>query len=645
MRKLVTFFSFFFIFSVLGCDGKTSSSTYYTPKTDLEKIFYDLKNNNFTIEYSDNFIQSASRNQKFYYTEYSFQSDGDFGFIGLAQDENCIFKYTIEDNEIVSGAPLIDYNTGVRYQSIYDHNSSVGMENFDIYDLPKEKNDEGYYIYEFGVNEKNDRIILPVTMRLAANSLPPKKLKIKIVKDTILFEAINNFFDLDGDGIEESKSTITSTIYDIGKTENKEIKKYLEDGKSSKSPLDMRFYKFFTPYLANINYTVDFDATQMKNNLGYQETFKMREYCTENAILDVQGTSNRGYMLNQGYVNQFVIQNDKIEIIYTAQNSDGEFLTSLYGEYMTYTLNDLSFNDLIGYQDEHNSNIYYLTDSYLVYIFSYVCYNEVYETNYCDKVKIEIINEETHEFIAYFDMYNKNTNRDLGTYTAHFFNLNNTSIPEVDEYYSFGDNPYTQSQSDLTNILNKFSNHNYSMDVPTGGGMAKYYFTNNYFYAEVYGNQNNNFGFIKENDSIYEFLIIDNEVIVDKSIDYTETGLTLPGIGSSFLSGDDFGFISSINSSLLEPNNYSINTIYNQDYWKINDNSLSNQIFKYYMPYSDIVNNGVGIIFKDDEKNTKLSFLTAFITKDGSIKGYEIFTYYNIGNTSHTLIENYLGNF
>ena len=314
MKKLNKFTSLLLVFSLFGCNQTTSSvvssisSSSFTPANDVEKVFYKLKNNNYTIDFYDSLydLGNKERNSKYYYTEYSLEAEGDFGFSGIAQGEDLIFKYTIEDNEIVSGDPLISMSNGTRYETIFDY--TYGLQNLDVTALPNKLSDDGYYHYNFGENPHNDRLILPVFLRINPSSIPPESLKYKIVKDTITFEAVILSYDFNGDGVNEGESTITSIVYDIGKTENTEIKKYLEDGKTSKDPLDLRFYKLFHPYMSTTNYTVDLDATGMNYN------FKMTEYCTNTAILDVQGSYKSGYMLNQGVINSFNVNNEKLNI-------------------------------------------------------------------------------------------------------------------------------------------------------------------------------------------------------------------------------------------------------------------------------------------------------------------------------------------
>ena len=659
-KKVTSLLTFTLLFNFCGCkmfsipsstnsssNVITSSSSPSTVKvqTELEKALLKLKDNNYSIDYRDSFYDNHNkvRNSKFYYTEYAFQGEGDFGFVGVAQGDDHIFRYTLSNNEVVAGLPLINSNTGTRYESIFDYQESYGMNHFDFSSLPTEQDDNGYYHYEFGKNRHNDKLILPIFLRFTPESLPPQELKIKVVKDVIMFEAIILSYDTNNDKVDDAFDTVSATVYDIGKTENKEIKKYLEDGKTSKTPLDMKFYQFFHPYLFSNNYSIDLDATKMKDNNGRYYTFQMTEYCTEDAILDVNSTSNSGFMLNQGYVTSFNIKNDKVNITGTQTNEDGDFLTSLYGEFVTYTMSSLTYDVLIGYKDDTNENVYYLTDSYLIYVLSYLCYNEVYDENYCDKVKLEIINEETYEFKLYFNMYNKKTNRDLGVFQARVYDLNNTRIPAVDEYNSLGDNPSTQTKDNLNNVLSLLKTHNYSMDGMTSAGMTKFYNTPNYFYLEVYGNPNANTGFIKEHDSIYEFYIENNEVIVDRALDYSKQ-LDMISVGDYYAASNDFGFISVISESIYNLDNYTKSTIHNQDYWKITDLVTANKILKYYLPYENIKSTGVGLLFKDQGIDSKLTFLSSFISDDGEVEGYITYTYYDLGTTSHPIIEEYLNN-
>jgi len=632
-----------FVFSLCACNkvDNTTSNQAHSIDNEVEQIFFELTKNNFTVDFTDCYydLDYQTRNEKLYYTDYALQAEGDFGFSGIAQGNELIFKYTLEDNEVVSSQPLINYNNGVRYESIFDY--TYGMSNFEYYDMAFDKDEDGYYVYKYGHNINNDRIITPIILRMSGYTFPPEELKFKIVKDVITFEAVVLSYDFDGDDVPEGIDTIKTIVYDIGKTENPEIKKYLEDGKSSKDPLDLRFYKLIHPYLFSQNYTIDLDYTDIYAG------FKFTSYCTENAVYNYGDNTNSGYLLNQGVVTTYNITNEKVNILATPKKDETNYYNTIYGDLLTYTFNNLDYSSFVGYKDDINDNVYYLTDSYIIYILAYICYNDIFEENYCDKVKVEIINDERNEFKLYFEMYNKQTNRDLGTIEAKIYDLNNTSIPAVNNYLSLGDNPNTQTKDNLANVLNKFKNHNYSMDFNTGYGVSKYYYTQNYMYAEMYGNTSINYGFIKENESIYEFKISDSNVVVDKELDYGSLDIpyTFPGLSSAFMDIDDFGYISTISDELYNVNNYVIDNIYGQDYWSITNVELVWKIFNYYFDTpTDIKPKGVGVVVKDDGDNSKLSLYLAYIISNGEYNGYAYITYYDIGTTAHPLLESYIGN-
>ena len=109
----------------------TVSSCAETPLNELQAIFKSLQNNNFTVDYYDSFTShnNVERNQKYYFTDYSLETEGDLGFSGLGQKEETVFRYNVVDGNIVTGSPMINYNNGIRYNSIYEY--TYGMQDFD----------------------------------------------------------------------------------------------------------------------------------------------------------------------------------------------------------------------------------------------------------------------------------------------------------------------------------------------------------------------------------------------------------------------------------------------------------------------------------------------------------------------------------
>lgn len=628
--------------------GNTTSSSSYTPETDLERVFEKLTNNNFTLDYTDSLLdlQNKERHQKYYYTEYSCQTEGDLSSGGIAQGDDVVFRYNIVDGEVVSGTPLVNYSTGIRYDSIYSY--TYGLQSFDISKLPKTKNSDGYYVYEYGKNFSNDITFMAVFLGQGYSGYYPDETKIKVVKDTLIIETLLMTYTWD-DGTEFGRNTINTVVYDIGKTENTEIKQYLQDGKTSKQPLDLRFFKLIQPYLYSTNYTCDIDSMGM---IDPSYRLKMTSKYTEKATAETfDGDSySSGYVVYDGIVSSYNIINEKVVISDTPSSDGSSFYSSIYGQIIAYDFTSLTYDLFLGYIDEEHENSYYLTDNQLLNYLAYMCYIPFTEEMMCDRVRIEIIDDETHSFNLYFELHNTLTNTYLGLFKAKYYNLNNTSIPEVDRYLKRGDLPSTQSKETLNEVLSLFKKGNYSMDSNTGAGLAKYYFTENYFYEELYQNPANNIGYIKEGNAIYKFNIVDGVVTVNRNQNFAEgsSPMTLPGCGTMYLvTDDDLGYLSHFDDALYNVDNYKVSSLIGEEVWEITDLELSQNLFTYFYGDIDVILPlGTGLIVSkgEDSYDTRVTFMSAFRASDGSFDNAYYFTYYDIGNTSHAIIDEYLAN-
>lgn len=604
---------------------------------ELESVFKKLQDNNFTVNIEGsyaNYDEDDIKRHKMIYTPYSIEAEGDFGYAGLAQDDknNQVFRYNIVEDEVVSSIPLINYSTGLRYENIYDY--EYGMQDFDLSYLPKEKNDDGYYYYEFGKSIHEDKIMLQVFLRMGYSGIHPDYLKMKVVSNVLMIEAQLDYYE------HIDRADIVKTVVnDIGTSENKEIKKYLEDGKTSKTPLDLNFYKFFTNYLNATNYTVD-----MYKGEALEENRFLTEKCIDEAVFDDFVSANDfGYMLSQGIVTQFEIDdNKKVNIQYTPQiDTNGNPFTEIYGQVIAYSFFDISFDYMIGYVDEENENIYHLTDSQFVFVLGYLCGLDISESYYADEVIIEILDEENYEFKATFNIYDKNTKLDLFTRTCIFYDLNNTRIEEVENYLAFGDDASKQDISDLETVLNMFKNNNYSIDSRTSAGMAKIYITENYFYEELYGNPMQNIGFMKVDGKVRQFYTYDNQVYLE-AMDYTNS-VNFPGVGTYFGAGNDCGMLSNIDDRIYDLTNYEVTTLNDISYWKMNNEEVALKLYNYlFYGIMGILPYNAGFMVVNDNENSKISMIAAFIASDGSYKGYDKITYYDIGTTSYPLIDEYI---
>ena len=204
-------------------EDSTVSNELPAPKGALQEIFYKLSNNNFSLSYTDRYAAlGVTRTQETRYTSYSLESNGDLGFNGYAQNDECVFSYNIVDNEIVSGVPVIDYNNGILITDIYNYRD--GLQNFDYTFLPSDYKSGEEYIYEFGKNELNDELLVSVFLRKTYNpAAKPKEIKMKVVAGNLVVDCINNYYE-----IQDDYDTCQVVTFDIGTTENSLIKKYLD---------------------------------------------------------------------------------------------------------------------------------------------------------------------------------------------------------------------------------------------------------------------------------------------------------------------------------------------------------------------------------------------------------------------------------
>ena len=634
------------------------------PKGALQELFASLRNNNFTLSYTDRYASiGVERRQETRYTDYSLESNGDLGFNGYAKNEECVFSYNLEGNEVVSGLPVIDNNKGIMVTDIYDYRE--GLDEFDYTYLPSEYNAGDIYKYEFGKNTKNDELLISVFLRMTYNPQAiPKSFTLQVVRGQLQINAVTLDY---GNGLQDSTRVVA---YNIGTTENAAIKKYLDDGLTSKTPLDKRFYYLIAPYLQSNNYKTTLDATGVRNDSGGFNTFKENQYYLENAVIyediSTENGSITGNIQTPGVVATFSLNeldDEKLTITSTPSNQGTGPYTQLYGEVVTNKFSDLEFSNFIGYIDEEHEDSYYITDSYVQAILGYICYFELDSTTRSLRnLRLEVNDWDKHEFTLHFNAYNPTSNLDLGTFTASFTSVDEVVVPAVTNYLDIGESSKNQSIDDLKTVLEKFKDHNYSMDVISGSELAKVYYTKNYYFLQAYGNKSLNSGFIKEGDSIYKFTLSYDAsntnitgINVDRSKDYATLGMTLPGCGTYY--GDentDLFYFSAFDDAIYNYDNYVQTSILGFDYWMNTTTyeegnpliNFSNAVLKYFYPRdtSGALPQGAGFMVRngDTQYTTRVSLLLTYSSSDGENYGGEISTFYDIGDTRFEYLENYI---
>lgn len=647
MNKINYILTLLVSLSLVGCakgnEAKEELKDY--EETSLTKIFSKLKENNFTYSLNVyNGFSGETYNSFYYYTEYSFQTNGDIDDVGVAYKDDVIFKYTYNDEINVTTSALINSSNGIRYSSIYEFITS--FNDLDLSTLPTTQDEDGYYVYDFeNGNDATSTMMMGVFFRLTKNSLYPQSLKLLVTGNTLEITGVS-YSNTDG----SNAVVYSGYVNEIGTTENTLIKNYLDAGNGALKSLDKNFYTFFNPYFYTHNYTIDFDATKFKSN-GAFSTFKSTEYSTEDAILDVQTSNNdakSGYFYYLGAVHQYEVENEKLVVTYTPQaTTDGDFYDSIYGgsyPCISVSLTDLDMNNLVGYKTDDNT--YIITDSQFVTYLGELCLLSKRDECYYTSVEIEILDEENHEFTAHFYPYNYQTKENYGEYTAHFYNINNTKIEYVDNYVSLGDEP-TSDTTVLEEALALFKTNNYSLDMLGSGGLNKVYYTSSYFYEETYGNTSSNIGYIAIDDHIYEFSVADDEVSVTTSKDFATSGMTLPGIGTQFQANDDASYFSKFQEEdMYNIDNYQIATFNNITYYKNTASLFSMNLLKYVFgssATSEILPSGAGFLAsKNGDDDYRLTLILTYTAIDGSYSSYYAFTFYDLGKTSYPIIDSYI---
>lgn len=621
-----------------------TSSSSVDELSEVQQIFAKIKKNNFTVDYTVKGYEGNTENHKYFYTDYAYQAGEGEGSTGIAQAEDGVYRYTVMANdEIESAAPLVSSSTGVRYDTIYDY--AYGAQDMTLEDLPSEVDKDGYYTYTFDsdAHEANDVVFKAIFLQWSpASPYNPKEVKFRIINSSLYIHAVLNIFDGAG---EDNIKTIEADVivYDIGYTDIPEIKAYQASGKGAKDPLDLRFYKVMNEYFAcGDNYSLEIDGTHVPHS-----SFYLTEKCTPEGYLTENSGYEYGAVVSQGYVNQFDIKDDKLVIRDTPQQDESTFYTSIFGEIRT-SFSSLDFSMLSGYKSDEDENSYIINDSQFVYYFSSIIHVTLSDDMNADSITFTILDEETNTMQARLDLYETATNEDLGYLTATFSNPGTTSIPYIEEYLSMGKDPTNQDKAELSRMLDKFKGHNYSMDTMTSIGMAKSYYTPDYFLQVPYSStyKNTNTGFLKDGDAIYSFSVtyststyLPTAITVNTTTDYaSEYGTTLPGVGTRFGDSDYVDYTSTFSDDLYDLDSYSVQTMYGQTSWMTSNTTLAIDFFHYlYGSSTTLLAQGFGVMV--DEDANKLSLLAYGSTSTNSSYGYFNLTYYDIGTTSYEAVE------
>lgn len=638
----------------------------------VQKIFKEMKNNNYTVEvgyYHSDPIKPENTTEKITqtvkYTDYSVESTGDFDNFYYAQKDGVIFKYKKDKSgNITASAPYINSNTGLRYESYFDFR--VGFGDFDYKDVALTDLRNGKYSYEFGKNKNNDKIIEMIVRNQSSLSITPIQTTIEAIGNSLNFEFVAIAYDLkEGETFDITKNKaliFESKVYDIGTTENKEIKTYLDSGKSAYEPLDMRFSKLLFPYFNTHNYTVDIDGSGTTSESGLKDyigTYEFEEnaYCFSYPEGDSRGKG--GAMEYLGYVSSFTfdaLDKTKINILAIQKDSDAIAYESLYQQVL-YSFDALSLGAFMGYKDPEVTDRYHITDASCIYYLAAIFNLQISDHTQCKDLIIDIDDYASHKFTATFNLSDETNKVDLGVLKATFRDVNNTKITGLKRFMNKGKDPVKDNQSidDLKSALNLFKNNNYTMDVISSDvGVIHRLFTSKYVFSYVASQPTNNYGYIKiDENTIYEFTVDSkNQVVVDESENYALHGMTLPGHGqylSDSTQNDDAGGYISTFDEIYNFDKYKIDESRNYNYWQNISAGFGKKMLEYVSGGLNISNlvrisAGFNTTIGEDPFDTRVSLSIFYARQADGLEGSTTLTFYNIGNTKFDSIDKYIEN-
>lgn len=632
----------------------------------LQRVFYNLSQGNFSVDYTLNYASSGQHHQTASYTTYAIETDGFFGFSSVAQGDDLIFSYERENHEIVSSAPLLNSSSGLRYTSISDYRPTfAGIE---LDKLPTEADENGYYTYEFGKSSVNDEMIARIGMLYSSiyntsegNNFPTS-VKLLPIGNSLKLEGIGLVYDAE-QGIQD---TVVANFNQIGDTEISDVKTYLDEGGTAKDFVSDRFVAFFLPYLVSHNYSLDVDLSDM--DVASLEIPQYKTKYTEDTEFNISPNSHGyGYLQYQNTVYEYdVDDNDDIVFGMAAGNSGSEAFTDLWAEEIGTSFADLNAALLVGYMtEEDGKEVYHLTDSQFISAITNLAKTGSGDQFYVDEVTITIDDYEAGDFTCNLEYYDRTNHVDRGTTVVKFYDRDETVVEPVERLY-LTDDPTPQNKDDFIQALKLFKGNNYSQYVPSDFYMTEYTYTPNYTYF-YYTNSDytSGRGFILQDDGVHNVNITETGVDVGSAIN-----VTLPGTSDRYGTDIDAAYLSAptiytsagevdvertaaLQAAFYNPDNYEIfNNTYNSDAssWVIDDQAVIDWANDY---FSSILGStlkvyqiGIRTHLQGDDPSTKMNKLDYYLyvyDDEGSLS-YTYFSFFNLGHANIPQLDEYLEN-
>lgn len=270
--------------------------------------------------------------------------------------------------------------------------------------------------------------------------------------------------------------------------------------------------------LRNYTYTIDDQILGVTTTFRYIENAYYYEPSQEE-----HGGQAYGYaQSNDNQVFEYAISNGEVVPGEVSRDSNGTIMTDLWNQQIIsfYDFRIDAFTDV-----KAEDNIYQITDETNKLLFALLAgYGDAIAMNYIT-VSVEVLSENTIKSIVHFEPDNPSY---VGDCIGIISSIGTTTIPEIEEYLASGGGPRLDTASDLYALLETLKaskKYQISVEVTDSEGAVseqyEYIYNDNYYHRADLITTSNERGYVVVGESIYNFTLVNSEVVVGNEITYT----------------------------------------------------------------------------------------------------------------------------
>lgn len=505
-------------------DGDLCSVCGYKKLPSLKEVMSNLAElRNYTYELDDEIFDVTTT---FRYTENAFyyhpsQASHGGEAYGYAQsNDGKVFKYVIEDNEIVPDHAMRK-NTGEWITSLWD-DAIISFYDFNIEAFADTPTVDNTYTITDPANKTLFAALAGYGDMMAAEyvTVTVEVLSENSIRSVVHFSPSNEKYTGDCIGV----------VKNIGTTEIAEIEQYLSNGFGAKPEIDEA--DFIVDFLMRVKNSNQYKVEVVRENKHYFDILNETYYYSYNES-DV--TNQKGYLVLTDKIYQFTMVDGKVKVSNEISYTSGDH-SSLWAQGVFKNLSSINLSEFsVIIEDEIVKMDYNISIMNSLYSLSHDT-NFFFSVNEKDYITFDQISETAIRYT-----YHLNTGEEVSITISEIDTASNAVIEEY--IASGGDLP---DPSDISALKAKFKEFqdtmNYTIDVTSALTFAPIPNTGNKtitFAEKEYFQQNlttssSSFGYGEDAEGIYNLTAdkTKGEYVLDDT--QTKKGLYTSGLFSSF---------------------------------------------------------------------------------------------------------------